>query len=62
MPPFLRTHGFDGLDLAWLYPGRRDRRYFTRLVKVLSGRGEQGQGGLSPGGGVGRSCLQRLAP
>ncbi|XP_045643569.1 chitinase-3-like protein 1 isoform X1 [Ursus americanus] len=35
VPPFLRTHGFDGLDLAWLYPGRRDRRYFTRLVKEM---------------------------
>uniref|UniRef100_A0A452TGD1 Chitinase-3-like protein 1 n=1 Tax=Ursus maritimus TaxID=29073 RepID=A0A452TGD1_URSMA len=35
VPPFLRTHGFDGLDLAWLYPGRRDRRYFTKLVKEM---------------------------
>ncbi|XP_011230914.2 chitinase-3-like protein 1 [Ailuropoda melanoleuca] len=35
VPPFLRTHGFDGLDLAWLYPGWRDRRHFTRLVKEM---------------------------
>jgi hypothetical protein len=33
--PFLRTHGFDGLDLAWLYPGWRDKRHFTTLVMVL---------------------------
>ena len=52
MPPFLRTHGFDGLDLAWLHPGRRDKPYFTTLVKVLveSGRG-------AGGGGVGGSGL-----
>lgn len=42
MPPFLRTHGFDGLDLAWLHPGRRDKRYFTRLVKVPAARGKRG--------------------
>lgn len=62
MPPFLRTHGFDGLDLAWLHPERRDKRHFTTLVKVLVGWGERGGGGLAPGSGVGRSCLQPLAP
>lgn len=35
VPPFLRTHGFDGLDLAWLYPGRRDKRHLTALVKEM---------------------------
>lgn len=35
VPPFLRTHGFDGLDLAWLYPGRRDKRHLTSLVKEM---------------------------
>uniref|UniRef100_A0A4X2KZ98 Chitinase-3-like protein 1 n=1 Tax=Vombatus ursinus TaxID=29139 RepID=A0A4X2KZ98_VOMUR len=25
---FLRTHNFDGLDLAWLYPGRRDKKKY----------------------------------
>lgn len=33
--PYLRTHGFDGLDLAWLYPGRRDKQHFTTLIKEL---------------------------
>ncbi|XP_006107927.1 chitinase-3-like protein 1 [Myotis lucifugus] len=35
VPPFLRTHGFDGLDLAWIYPGRRDKRHLTSLVKEM---------------------------
>uniref|UniRef100_A0A4X1UKJ9 Chitinase-3-like protein 1 n=1 Tax=Sus scrofa TaxID=9823 RepID=A0A4X1UKJ9_PIG len=35
VPPFLRTHGFDGLDLAWIFPGRRDKRHLTTLVKEM---------------------------
>ncbi|KAF6073178.1 chitinase 3 like 1 [Phyllostomus discolor] len=35
VPPFLRAHGFDGLDLAWLYPGHRDKRHLTTLVKEM---------------------------
>ncbi|KAM6217320.1 chitinase-3-like protein 1 [Rhynchocyon petersi] len=35
VPPFLRTHGFDGLDLAWLYPGRRDKMHLTSLIKEM---------------------------
>ncbi|XP_023564402.1 chitinase-3-like protein 1 [Octodon degus] len=35
VPKFLRAHGFDGLDLAWLYPGRKDKRHFTTLIKEM---------------------------
>lgn len=51
MPPFLRTHGFDGLDLAWLYPGRRDKRHLTTLVKVLAGSRRGGRWAGSRRGG-----------
>lgn len=59
MPPFLRAHGFDGLDLAWLYPGRRDKRHLTSLVKVWPGP-RQGQGGGQDKEG-GQSCLPPMS-
>lgn len=33
---FLRTHNFDGLDLAWLYPGRRDKEDYTSLLQEMA--------------------------
>ncbi|XP_074078507.1 chitinase-3-like protein 1 [Macrotis lagotis] len=33
---FLRTHNFDGLDLAWLYPGQKDKEYYTLLLQEMA--------------------------
>lgn len=59
MPPFLRAHGFDGLDLAWLYPGRRDKQHLTSLVKVLIGAGKCHGGGWTPGSELGNAVSTR---
>ncbi|XP_067387583.1 chitotriosidase-1-like [Emydura macquarii macquarii] len=33
---FLQTHEFDGLDVAWIYPGRKDKKHFTSLIQELA--------------------------
>ena len=62
VPPFLRTHGFDGLDLAWLYPGWRDKRHLTTLVKVLVGSGKGAGRWGAPRSGEGGSYLRACSP
>lgn len=34
VPPFLRAHGFDGLEIAWVQPQRRDKQPLATLIKV----------------------------
>ncbi|KAM9000808.1 chitinase-3-like protein 1 [Sarcophilus harrisii] len=33
---FLRTYNFNGLDLAWLYPGRREKENYTLLLQEMA--------------------------
>lgn len=60
VPKFLRAHGFDGLDLAWLYPERRDKQHFTTLIKVLGRLGKAERWVAGSGCGWVRSCLQLM--
>ncbi|XP_048205920.1 chitinase-3-like protein 2 [Perognathus longimembris pacificus] len=34
--PFLRNHNFDGLDISWIYPDRKDNAQFTGLIHELA--------------------------
>ncbi|XP_028923995.1 chitinase-3-like protein 1 [Ornithorhynchus anatinus] len=34
--PFLRRFGFDGLDLAWQYPGIRDKQHYVTLLQEIA--------------------------
>ncbi|XP_006149643.1 chitinase-3-like protein 2 [Tupaia chinensis] len=33
---FLRNHNFDGLDISWIYPDRKDNTVFTMLIQELA--------------------------
>ncbi|XP_055966714.1 chitinase-3-like protein 1 [Sorex fumeus] len=35
VPPFLRTHGFDGLEISWVGPQRRDKQPLATLIKEM---------------------------
>ncbi|XP_055000672.1 chitinase-3-like protein 1 [Sorex araneus] len=35
VPPFLRAHGFDGLEISWVHPQRRDKQPLATLVKEM---------------------------
>uniref|UniRef100_A0A4X2L7J7 Chitinase-3-like protein 1 n=1 Tax=Vombatus ursinus TaxID=29139 RepID=A0A4X2L7J7_VOMUR len=63
---FLRTHNFDGLDLAWLYPGRRDKKSYTSLLQVWKPNGvggrDEGEGQEELGRGQDVDLIPILKP
>ncbi|KAM5256079.1 chitinase-3-like protein 2 [Ctenodactylus gundi] len=34
--PLLRNYNFDGLDISWIYPDRKDNSHFTELIHELA--------------------------
>lgn len=48
VPRFLRAHGFDGLEIAWVQPRRRDRQPLATLIKEMKEEFSR-EAGLEPG-------------